>query len=127
MSLPRLSSSRFTSESRRLVDGGMLDASPWLGQLGVRTVRVSPFGGDFDVSPSSHLRTMAVRRREPVFGDWLDALPANAKVAWHAWSPVPQLVSLYRQGFDDCMRFLQNECLSIHVVLYCHSKACRES
>jgi hypothetical protein len=121
---PTLTSSRFASHSSRLVDGGMADAAPWLSQLGVRAVRVAPFGGDFDVSPTSHRGGVPKPPiRVPVFGDWLDASPANAKAAWHAWSPLPELASLYRQGFDDCHRFLRSECPSIIVVPYCHRTA----
>ena len=84
---------------------------------GGRLLCASPFGGTFDVSPSSHTahtstgwRARARWPRVRVGMGWIDASPANLRAAFHAAHPVASLESLYRAGFDDAGRFLRTEC-----------------
>ena len=92
-----------------LLDGGIWSFQP--SADGGRLISVSPFGGAFDVSPTSQPTTQRRRwPRAPAGMGGLDASPANVANAWYAFSPVADLEDLYRSGFDDCERFLQQEC-----------------
>jgi len=104
MSAPRLSTEL---RQRTLVDGGLWSVAPPDGQ---RHLSASPFGGAFDVSPSSHTGRPAGWPTVRVGMGWIDASPANLRAAWHAAHPVAELESLYRAGFDDACRFVRSEC-----------------
>ena len=98
----------------QMVDGGIW---PLVGGSGTRTISVSPFGGAFDVSPSSHTGYEPLVRL-PIGGGWLDASMANVEAAKLAAQPAPELETLYRAGFDDCHRFLRIECPGIAIAPY---------
>jgi len=82
MSAPRLTTAL---QQRTMVDGGLWSVAPPDGQ---RHLSVSPFGGAFDVSPSSHTEQPARWPTVRVGMGWIDASPANLRAAWHAAHPL---------------------------------------
>ena len=114
MSRPRLTT---PLHERNLIDGGIWSFEAAEGE---RLISVSPFGGAFDVSPTSQatdgrwLRWPMVR----VGMGWLDASPDNLANGWRAFSPAAELDDLYRRGFDDCERFLRHECPGLVLAPY---------
>jgi len=103
-------------DEQRLLDGGIWSFEA---RDGERLISVSPFGGDFNVSPTSQRTAQRLRwPMVPVGMGWLDASPANIANAWYAFSPVAELEDLYRGGFDDCERFLREECPGLVLAPY---------
>mmetsp|Transcript_62653 Transcript_62653/g.186411 ORF Transcript_62653/g.186411 Transcript_62653/m.186411 type:complete len:266 (+) Transcript_62653:102-899(+) len=100
MARPRVTSPHLLG--RRVFDGGIW---PLECARSARTVSVSPFGGSFDISPSSHRG----RRWLPWPRGWLDLSPANAYAGFRSAHPAHDLDALYRAGFEDCERFLRSE------------------
>ena len=71
------------------------------------------------LSPTSQRTAQRLRwPMVPVGMGWLDASPANIANAWYAFSPVAELEDLYRSGFDDCERFLREECPGLVLAPY---------
>ena len=87
-----MSAPRLTTELRQrtMVDGGLWSVAPPDGQ---RHLSVSPFGGAFDVSPSSHTGRPARWPTVRVGMGWIDASPANLRAAWHAAHPLTLTLS----------------------------------
>ena len=88
-----MSAPRLTTELRQriMVDGGLWSVAPPDGQ---RQLSASPFGGAFDVSPSSHTGRPTRWPTVRVGMGWIDASPANLRAAWHAAHPLTLTLTL---------------------------------
>ncbi|EOD07091.1 hypothetical protein EMIHUDRAFT_432975 [Emiliania huxleyi CCMP1516] len=94
-----------------LLDGGILDNFPRGSEPGSRTIIVSPFGGDFDISPTSSADGSDAGTapwRVPISpGVWIDVASVKQLHRVVRLGEPAAAEELVRQGFDDCSRFLR--------------------
>lgn len=91
--------------------GGILDNFPRGSEPGSRTIIVSPFGGDFDISPTSSADGSDAGTapwRVPISpGVWIDVASVKQLHRVVRLGEPAAAEELVRQGFDDCGRFLR--------------------